>query len=302
MIGYWDPKCPVKTDHKDILATVFYKRGKTLVALASWADAPQKCRLRIDWRTLGLDPKKEASMRPKSNTFQPAARAAINEAIPVMPGRGWLLLLDGEKHEAPSFQNPRSARSKRTLLLHELGDDWKRSVSSNSAVSLQMTNDTIAITAPANCFAFVERTLPANSGLGECQVFSGTDAGATWGPGMALVWKNNKTARINLRTNQSFGVDSGGGQGLVGKVVPNTWYHIRFRWEKDQLALEVSTDAKLIAVASFPRNQFEGDPIAVRLGKMNGSSEPVDFSPVGAVGTSAIKEFRIYGACTEIVR
>jgi len=302
MIGYWDKHCPVQTGVKDILATAFVAKGRTLVAIGSWAAEPRLCQLTIDWKTLGLDPRQASLYAPEVQNFQSAALTAVNDAIPVMPGRGWLLVLDNEKHEAPPFQLPADAYKGRTLLLQDsfprqaLGDTWIPHVSGNTAASLKLDAGTIAITAPANCFAFVERVLPAHCGLVECKVFSGTDAGATWGPGMALLWKNNKAVRVNLRTKQCFGVDTGGNQSFVGKVLPDTWYHLRFRWEKYQLAAEASTDAKLwFPIATFPRHEFEGDPIAVRLGKMNGSSAPGDFSSVGAVGSSAITDFRVYG-------
>ncbi|MCX7598827.1 MAG: DUF6067 family protein, partial [Armatimonadetes bacterium] len=35
-IGYWSPRCPVKTDHPGVLATAYVKPGKTLIALAHW--------------------------------------------------------------------------------------------------------------------------------------------------------------------------------------------------------------------------------------------------------------------------
>ncbi|MCD6350592.1 MAG: carbohydrate-binding family 9-like protein [Armatimonadetes bacterium] len=36
MIGYWDEACPVRTDSPQVLATVYRKKGKALVALAHW--------------------------------------------------------------------------------------------------------------------------------------------------------------------------------------------------------------------------------------------------------------------------
>ena len=36
MLGYWDPKCPVRTDSASVLATVYRKPGKSLIALAHW--------------------------------------------------------------------------------------------------------------------------------------------------------------------------------------------------------------------------------------------------------------------------
>jgi hypothetical protein len=301
MIGYWDPHCPVKTDHKDILATVYRREGKTLVALASWAEEPHMCRLTVDWKALGLDPHKAKLYAPEVQYFQPSAMTAAADAIPVMPGHGWLLILDEEEHEAPSFQVP-NAYAGRSVLFQDafdgatLKEPWKVNVSKNPAVSLKRDKGRLVITAPANCFAFAERSLPSGFNLVECDIFSGTDYGATWGPGIALIWNDKAALRMNLRTNQCFGIDSGGGQGFAGKVTPNTWYHLRFRCEKEQYLGEISTDGKLwFPIATYQRKQFHGNPVLVRLGKMNGSSDAVDFSPSGPVGSSAFKNFRIYG-------
>ncbi len=39
MIGYWSPKCPVKTDNPDVLATVYKKNGKALISVSEWSEA-----------------------------------------------------------------------------------------------------------------------------------------------------------------------------------------------------------------------------------------------------------------------
>lgn len=93
MIGYWDPACPIKTDRKDVLATVYAKPGSVLVSLASWAKEPVKCKLAIDWKALGLDPAKAKLSAWEIEKFQPTAEFAPNDEIPVAPGRGWLLVL-----------------------------------------------------------------------------------------------------------------------------------------------------------------------------------------------------------------
>src|SRR5690606_29785670 len=56
MIGYWVPDCPVKTDNPDVLATVYKKKGKVLVSVASWASAETNIHLKINWKALGIDP------------------------------------------------------------------------------------------------------------------------------------------------------------------------------------------------------------------------------------------------------
>jgi len=93
MIGYWVDSCPVQTDQKDVVATVYVKKGKVLVSLASWAKAPVLCRLKIDWKALGLDPAKAKLRAPAVVDFQLEAEFAPGEPIPFEPGKGWLLII-----------------------------------------------------------------------------------------------------------------------------------------------------------------------------------------------------------------
>jgi hypothetical protein len=99
MIGYWDAKCPVKTDHQDILATVYRKPDRTLVAVASWArdslwgKQPVRCRLKVDWTVLGLNPQTATITAPAIPGFQDAATFNPGDEIPVESGRGWLLII-----------------------------------------------------------------------------------------------------------------------------------------------------------------------------------------------------------------
>ena len=55
MIGYWENACPVQTGNPEIPATVYVKKDKSLIALASWAKEPTEINLKIDWKALGLD-------------------------------------------------------------------------------------------------------------------------------------------------------------------------------------------------------------------------------------------------------
>ena len=107
MTGYWDKTCPVKTSHPDIKATVFVKKDKVMIALASWATTLVNCQLKIDFNTLGLDPKTTKlhapqildlpSNYPKSIMFPSHYQEherwfEPSEKIPVEPGKGWLLI------------------------------------------------------------------------------------------------------------------------------------------------------------------------------------------------------------------
>lgn len=83
MLGWWDAACPVKTDNTNVLATVYKNNGKALIALASWTRDKTDLKLTVDWKSLGLDPRKTRLHAP-----------AIDGYLPVEPGRGWLLVAE----------------------------------------------------------------------------------------------------------------------------------------------------------------------------------------------------------------
>jgi hypothetical protein len=93
MIGYWSPSCPVKTDNEDILATAYLKKDQMLISLASWTKEKTECRLMIDWKALGFDPSKARLYAQEITEFQQSAEFDPGVAIPVEPGKGWLLIL-----------------------------------------------------------------------------------------------------------------------------------------------------------------------------------------------------------------
>jgi len=94
MSGWWDPACPVKTDNPRVLATVYRKAGKSLIALASWAPNKAQVKLTVDFQALGLDPAKATIKAPAIEGYQGEAAFAVDGSVPVEPGRGWLLVAD----------------------------------------------------------------------------------------------------------------------------------------------------------------------------------------------------------------
>ena len=91
MVGYWAPDRPVRTGREEVLATAYLKDGAALVALASWAESPVRVQLQIDWDALGIDPRVASISAPAVEGFQEARTFDIDQAIPVEPGKGWLL-------------------------------------------------------------------------------------------------------------------------------------------------------------------------------------------------------------------
>ena len=101
---------------------------------------------------------------------------------------------------------------------------WAVRRSARHKTSLKVAKGAIAIEAPANACAFAERPLPKGATLVECEAYSGNDNGASWGPGLALVWPK-ATFRINLRAPEGrLGVDDGRGQWFGGYAMRRTWH------------------------------------------------------------------------------
>lgn len=94
MLGYWREDCPVRTDHPEVLATVYRKRGKSLVALASWAKEEVQVRLQIDWKALGIRPERCRIVAPPVLHMQSPVQLSCEAPIPVPVGKGWLLILE----------------------------------------------------------------------------------------------------------------------------------------------------------------------------------------------------------------
>jgi hypothetical protein len=94
MIGWWVGSRPVRTGRDDVLATTYLLPGKAMVALASWARDTVFVAPRIDWRALGIDSASATIAAPAIRDFQPAATFLPGQAIPVPPGKGWLLVLE----------------------------------------------------------------------------------------------------------------------------------------------------------------------------------------------------------------
>lgn len=93
MIGYWVSHNPVKTNNKDVLATIYVKDKKVMIAIASWAADDTTVKLNIDWKALGIDPAKATLTAPEITNFQPAKTFGVNDEIQVTKGKGWLLIL-----------------------------------------------------------------------------------------------------------------------------------------------------------------------------------------------------------------
>jgi len=68
-----------------------------MVALASWAKDTVQVALTIDWSRLGIDPARARISAAAIPGFQEAIEFTAGAAIPVAPGKGWLLMLENRR-------------------------------------------------------------------------------------------------------------------------------------------------------------------------------------------------------------
>jgi len=93
MIGYWVDNNPIKTNNKDVIATIYKKNDSVLIALASWANDTVDVKLSIDWKALKINPDKSQIWAPEIKDFQPLFSIKPDEIITVPKGKGFLLIL-----------------------------------------------------------------------------------------------------------------------------------------------------------------------------------------------------------------
>lgn len=85
---------PVRTSHREVLATTYRKKGRAMIALGSWASAPTEVTLTMDWPALGLDPARARLRAPTIEGLQTEQTWNPGEAIPLAAKSGALLILE----------------------------------------------------------------------------------------------------------------------------------------------------------------------------------------------------------------
>jgi len=304
MRGYWDPACPVRSGQEDVLATAYVQPGRTLIAMASWARKIARPRLTIDWQVLGLDPAKAHLYAPAVASCQDEALFGPDDPIPVLPGRGWLLIVDEAPRPAkpytvsvPDVYAPRTLEFEDAFAGPAPAAGWETALSAKPGTAVAVRDGWLEIGSLAHSHAILRRALPAGVTLVECRVRTGSDGGMTWGPGIALRWPD-RFLRLNLRTVEGrLGIDDGRMQRFFAAAIqPGTEYHLRLRFEPDWIYAEYSEDGEWwTAAGTMARSQYPDAPAELLVGKMAGDGSATDAdSPPNPQGTCALGQVRVY--------
>ena len=96
---------------RDMLATAYVQSGEDAGVAGELGPTSRACRLKIDWKALGLDPQKAHLFAPAISGFQEAAFVGPGATrVPVMPARGWSLIIDEAPHNRTRAQNDQRLR------------------------------------------------------------------------------------------------------------------------------------------------------------------------------------------------
>lgn len=180
----------------------------------------------------------------------------------------------------------------------QLDAPWQTVHSMNPLGSLRLEEGVLKIHTSAHSFAFAERPLPSGVALIQCAIALGTDHGASWGPGLAVVW-SNRILRINVRRDGRFGFDDGSSSVFSGSIIRDGWNQIAVRICDEVVHLETSANGQLWnELHTFPRCRLNGAPLGLRIGKMGRHGKDEDHSTPGIYGICALTGLQILGQQT----
>ena len=86
----------MKTGNPAVKATTYVKEDKLLISVASWADEPVSIKFDINWETVGIDKSVAIFKAPEIKNFQPQRTYELDEAIPIEPTKGWLIIVNNK--------------------------------------------------------------------------------------------------------------------------------------------------------------------------------------------------------------
>jgi hypothetical protein len=298
-IPYFSRRLPVTSGQPEVPASVFQGRGRSWVVLASWAETTRSVVPQVDWSALGLSPSRAAFYAPAIAGVQPEARFLPGQPIPILPGRGWILILDETPREVAAAQDPLDGTTevlRDNFTAPMLAKDWWPRVSGQAAMRLGCYGSALRITGAANRIAGIERDLPHGTRAVEVDIEPDSDQGQTWGPGIALVWNNGQTAKLNWRAEDKqwgvFGAD--GFRRASGPSPAKQIRTVRILLADQEVWFQVRDGEEWVTIDAQSRRGREGDPAMVRLGKLAEDGTWTDHQgAAGAEGEASLTNFRV---------
>ncbi len=93
MIGYWDKKCPVKTSHPMVRASVYKGENDVIISVANWGKSAVKTSLSVNWDQLGINPETAKLFAPHIEEFQEEVKDITISSLEIPGAKGYLIIL-----------------------------------------------------------------------------------------------------------------------------------------------------------------------------------------------------------------
>ncbi|HEX2750610.1 MAG TPA: hypothetical protein VHM91_21570, partial [Verrucomicrobiales bacterium] len=249
----------------------------------------------------GLDAAKAKFYAPAiPDLKQREALFSPDKPVALKPYEGAVFIIDEKEHPlstAPALSGPGEV-----ILENDFSQppdsSWKPVLSSRAGNGVR-TDAGYVLQVPANVHAFLERSIPEKATAVGVRIWQdGKDQGQQWGPGLALVWADGKTLRVNVRQDGRLTVSAGGREEMPASISARAPVEFRIQWDRDNLHVIAGGPAMgdlEEEIATFPRTRFPGAPAQLRTGKMPNDASARDFSDPGPAGFNRIERVRIYG-------
>ncbi len=298
-IPYFSERIPVRSGQPEVPVSVYQGPGRTWVVMASWADNVRSVNPWVDWAALGLSESRAAFYAPAIAGVQEEARFLPGQPIHVLPGRGRIVILDETTREVAAGGDPLAGTTevlRDNFTAPQLAQGWRPQVSGQEEMQLACYSSALRISGAANRFAGIERDLPSGTRAVELDIDPDSDQGQTWGPGLALVWENGQTVKLNWRVEDEtwgvFGAD--GFRRAGGPSAAEQFRTVRILLADQEVWFQVKDGGEWITVDVQPRRGREGDPAIVRLGKLAENGTWTDYNgAAGASGMASLTNFRL---------
>lgn len=159
--------------------------------------------------------------------------------------------------------------------------------------SIEQSSNSLKITSRSHCYNYIETPL-SNFRVIELVCNTGTDGGATWGPGIVVAW-NGGMIKVNLRRNGKFGGYYNTNYQFDGdNVQPSTNYRLRFRRTATHIIGEVGNmGGNMITMVAIPISLFSFNGAVLRVGKTGELGNNVNHSDPGENGSCSFMNLRI---------
>ena len=158
--------------------------------------------------------------------------------------------------------------------------------------NIKFARSLLTISDAANHACYAEQNIGKFRSI-ECVVNTGSDKGATWGPGLSVQWPN-ATMKVNLRFSGGFGGYFNHDYNIQqGRTKPDTDYTVRIKRVGNRYIGEVKDGSRWVTVVAVPSYVFRGDPVYVRIGKTDLLGNAKDHHVSGPEGSCSVKGLKI---------